>query len=33
MLKKLIEFFTFKKYIKELEEIRKAVVEMNNYED
>ena len=29
MIRRIIEFFTFKKYIKELEEIHKAVIEVN----
>ena len=32
MLKKLIDFLNFKKYLDELEAIYKAVIEVNDYE-
>ena len=32
MIRRIIEFITFKKYMGKLEEIRKAVLEVNDYE-
>ena len=33
MFRRIIEFITFKKYMDKLEEIRKAVIEVNNCDE